>query len=156
MLAIRSRQRVRRINNRQFKLIITAVLAELEISPDSEICFHLIAAPEMARLNWQFLQHEGSTDVITFNHAEGTPPAGKSTAGQLHGEIFICLNHAVAQARRFRTTWQDETVRYAVHGLLHLLGHDDLRSAARARMKREENRLVRQIAKQFPLTGLSR
>ena len=34
-------------------------------------------AEEMARVNWQFLQHEGSTDVITFDHsAPGAPASG--------------------------------------------------------------------------------
>ena len=47
----------------------------------------------------------------------------------LHGEIFICVDEAVWQARKFRTSWQSEIVRYLVHGVLHLLGHDDSRPA---------------------------
>ena len=62
----------------------------------------------------------------------------------------------MAQAKQFRTSWQSEVVRYAVHGVLHLLGHDDLRLAARRKMKREENRLVRRLAKEFPLARIAR
>ena len=29
-------------------------------------------------------------------------------------------------ARQFRTTWWTELVRYVIHGMLHLAGHDDL------------------------------
>jgi len=36
-----------------------------------------------------------------------------------------------------------ELARYMIHGLLHISGHDDKVSAARRKMKREENRLVR-------------
>ncbi len=84
-----------------------------------ELGVHLIGAGEMARLNETFLGHEGSTDVITFNHREGAP------AGKLYGEIFICVDDALVQARRFRVWWQAEVARYLVHGLLHLEGWDD-------------------------------
>ena len=162
MLAIRNRQRVRHINTRLLRQIIITALAELEVSPDSELCFHLVNAQEMARLNWQFLQHQGSTDVITFDHSKAMD-SPTSTGGfyndsrsTLHGEIFICVADAVTQAKEFRTNWQAELVRYAVHGLLHLLGHDDLKPAARRKMKQAENRIVRQLAKQFPLACLAR
>jgi probable rRNA maturation factor len=49
----------------------------------------------------------------------------------LHGEIFICPEVAATQAREFRTSWQEEIVRYCVHGLLHLRGYDDVRAADR-------------------------
>ena len=45
----------------------------------------------------------------------------------LHGEIFICVDEAIRQARRFGTIWQSEIVRYLIHGVLHLLGFDDSR-----------------------------
>ena len=106
----------------------------------------------MARINERFLQHEGSTDVITFDHAE--PGGMLNGARKLCGEIFICVDDAVAQARVFRTTWPAELVRYAIHGLLHLAGHDDHEPAARRLMKRAENRLLRLVAAQFPLREL--
>ena len=73
----------------------------------------------------------------------------------LNGELFICLDDAVKQAREFHTTWQSELTRYVIHGLLHLCGHDDLKPPARHRMKREENRILEAIAKQFPVPRLA-
>jgi probable rRNA maturation factor len=68
---------------------------------------------------------------------------------EIHGELFICVDDAILQAKAFKTSWQSEVVRYIVHGVLHLLGHDDLKPALRRKMKREENRLVRLLAKRF-------
>src|SRR5439155_4782764 len=68
---------------------------------------------------------------------------------QLHGEIFICIDDAVKQARQFRTTWQSELVRYLTHGVLHAVGYDDLTPADRCVMKREENRLLGMLSRQF-------
>jgi len=160
---ISSRQRVRKINRRWMKQITTALLADLEIE-NAELGIHLVTAPGITRLNEKFLRHQGSTDVITFDYLEkgraGCPqPAARfgalrRTRPTIHGEIFICVDEAVLQARRFGTSWQSETVRYLIHGILHLLGHDDRRSTARRKMKREENRRLRELSRRFPLSKL--
>jgi rRNA maturation RNase YbeY len=109
----------------------------------------------MTLVNEAFLRHEGSTDVITFDHQN--PESGSQKSGlNLHGELFVCVDEAILQAKQFRTSWQSEIVRYIVHGVLHLLGHDDLKSELRRKMKREENRLVRRLAKRFSLAQLAR
>jgi probable rRNA maturation factor len=152
-LALRNRQRVRRLHRPRLRRLTRALLRET--GADWELGIHLVAAREMTRLNETFLRHQGSTDVITFEY---TDPGPQTTDHRLclHGEIFICVDEAVHQARRFRTTWQSEGVRYLVHGVLHLLGHDDPRAAARRRMKREENRLVARLAKDHSFAGLAR
>ena len=104
----------------------------------------------MAKLNETFLKHSGPTDVITFDYSEA------DRRSPLLGELFICVPEAVAQSRRFRTSWQEELVRYLVHGVLHLLGYDDRAAKARQRMKREENRLLRRLARRFDLASLGR
>ena len=157
-LVIRNRQRISRVNTRLLRTITKTALEELLGVENYELGIHLVAAPEMTHLNETFLKHAGPTDVITFDYVDraiaSPSPVGRERAGVrarslLHGEIFICLDEALAQARRFRTTWQSEIVRYAIHGLLHLLGHDDLKPAARRTMKREEDRLHRLLAERF-------
>jgi probable rRNA maturation factor len=120
-----------------------------------ELGIHLVAAAEMARLNERFLQHAGSTDVITFDYADNARRVS-SPVPAFCGEIFICLDEAVALARRFRTTWQSELVRYLIHGVLHLRGYDDQDPAARRRMKQVENRLLGKVSRQFALRRLAR
>jgi rRNA maturation RNase YbeY len=176
-IVICNRQRTKKINLRLYRQIVAALFAELEIS-EAELGIQLVGAKEMARVNRQFLQHEGSTDVITFDHGPIGPEIRSSKAESrkksearkpnqpmelpesprptLHGELYICVDDAVAQAGQFQTTWQAEIVRYAVHGILHLLGHDDLKPDLRRKMKREENRLVRRLANRFSLAQLSR
>lgn len=171
-LSVRNRQRVRRVNTPLLRRITLQLLDEQLLIDDFQLAIHLVEAPEMAEANWNYLQHEGSTDVITFDHNQpvganvwrlsnrksatlrkSKPPRVNSNKC-LHGELFVCLDDAVKQAREFRTSWQDELVRYVIHGLLHLCGHDDLKLAARRKMKREENRLLRETTKQFALAKL--
>ena len=171
-LSVRNRQRVRRVNTPLLRCITLHVLDEQLRIDDFELAIHLVAAPEMAEVNWNFLQHEGSTDVITFDYSDPvaadvrrlsnqnhssmkrSKPPHAGSYQSLHGELFICLDDAEKQAHTFRTTWQNELTRYVIHGLLHLCGHDDLQPAARRKMKREENRLLRETTKRFVLAKL--
>jgi len=74
---------------------------------------------------------------------------------QVHGEIFICIDDALKHARQFRTTWQSELVRYLIHGVLHLVGYDDLTAGGRRVLKRKENRLLQMLSRQFRLSHLA-
>ncbi len=157
-LTLRNRQQTRPVNLRLLRCVCTTLLAELLRVKNAELGVTLVAAPEMTHINGEFLQHEGSTDVITFDYSEVADPNPQTLNArvQLHGELFVCLDEAVLQARRFRTTWQSELVRYIIHGALHLLGHDDHHAPDRREMKREENRLLRVLALRFPLSRLAR
>lgn len=165
-IAAVNRQRARKINLRLLKKITQELLAELELE-QAEIGICLVAAPEMTRLNETFLKHKGSTDVIAFDyaskvaHASRLPrPSNRRQSGSrdgcatFHGEIFVCVDEAVLQARKFGTSWQSEVIRYLVHGVLHLLAFDDSSAGARRKMKREENRRLREITHRFPLSKL--
>lgn len=160
-ISISNKQRTKKINARFLKQIVADALAELEIS-DAELGIHLVGAKEMARVNWRFLRHEGSTDVITFDHRDFQLPIANRQLEiancrlQMQGELFICVDDAIKQAKAFGTSWQAEVVRYVVHGILHLLGHDDLQPALRREMKRAENRLVRLLAQRFSFARLVR
>jgi probable rRNA maturation factor len=144
-ITIVNRQRAKRINLRLLKQITDALLVELKIE-SAELGISLVGAKEMAQVNWNFLRHEGSTDVITFDHAEKRK--------QVYGELFVCVDDAIRQAKEFKTSWQSEIIRYIVHGVLHLLGHDDANAKARRKMKREENLLLRKLSARFALSRL--
>jgi probable rRNA maturation factor len=86
----------------------------------------LVSDRRMAELHRRFLHLPGPTDVITFQH----------------GEIFISVETARRNARRFRNTLEAELRLYIAHGFLHLHGFDDRDSAGAARMARTQEKLV--------------
>jgi probable rRNA maturation factor len=162
-LIINNRQRLRPLDRKFLKGLAEEIIDELSIAK-SELGLHFVSAEEMARIHKQYMNIEGSTDVITFDHGEEgrTPRAARSSAARsgapksIHGEIFISVDDAIAQSREFDTTWQNELARYMVHGILHLLAYDDLDSKSRAKMKREENRLLRHLEKTFDLRDIEK
>lgn len=138
-LTVRNRQRTRRINSRELRDTISELLGCLAIH-DGELSVVLVNQKEITRLNQTFLRHKGPTDVITFNYLESP----SRTA--VFGDVVVCVDEAVGQARRFRSTWQYEVVRYIAHGVLHLLGYDDQRKTARRKMQTAEEDLIRYLA----------
>src|SRR6266403_233020 len=109
LLTLANRHPTRAVDLRLLRQIVKALLQDLLLKTDFDLGIYLVAAPEMTRLNEGFLQHQGSTDVITFDYAA---PAQKEAA--LWGELIICLDEAVGQAPRFHTSWQSELVRYVI------------------------------------------
>jgi probable rRNA maturation factor len=121
--------------------IALALARELFPNASHELGVYFVDRKKISQLNSKFLGHKGPTDVITFDYSE---------PGLLHGEIFICPDVAVVQAKEFGTTRQMELIRYLVHGLLHLRGYDDKQPANRAKMKKAEDKWLRWVAATFP------
>ncbi len=101
----------------------------------------------MAAINEQFLNHQGTTDVISFCYLEnGEPLLPDDTA------IELIIGVDVAQRvgnERADSSYADELVLYLVHGLLHAAGEDDLEPAATRQMRRQEQRLMTALRDEF-------
>jgi probable rRNA maturation factor len=76
----------------------------------AEVEIALLGEAAIAKVHGEFLDDPTPTDVITFEH----------------GEILIGVPIAAANARKFRHPADHEVALCAIHGLLHLLGYDDL------------------------------
>lgn len=132
---MRNRQRARTIDTRLYRRIALFLIEDALELEEYELGVSLLGPGAMARFNKKHLNHEGATDVITFRYS---PPGTV-----LQGDIIVCPAVALEQSIQFGTTWQEELIRYLAHGLLHLLGYDDLNAPDRKKMKIEENKLLR-------------
>jgi probable rRNA maturation factor len=100
--------------------------------PDSPL-FHLATLDVVlvddatsAQVHQEFMNLAGATDVITFHH----------------GEIVIGAEVAVRQAAEYDEPLPREVLRYLVHGLLHLAGHEDDTAERRAVMEEAQELIV--------------
>jgi rRNA maturation RNase YbeY len=92
----------------------------------------LVDDEELLRMNREHLRHDYYTDVITFTIEEKP----------LEGEIYISVDRAREQAAEYRVGLYEEVTRLAIHGALHLAGHDDATDAQREGMRRLEDRYL--------------
>jgi probable rRNA maturation factor len=65
-----NRQRTVALERTLLRRLVRSLLEECLGRADYQLGVHFIGATEMARLNESFLGHQGSTDVITFDHQE--------------------------------------------------------------------------------------
>ena len=147
-LEVRNRQRKWPINVDLVHEIGTWVAETLFEHQSAEISVQFLPSTRMAEVNQDFLEHEGATDVITFDLSEETMPE------YLIGEILVCPEVASKQSVEFNTQWHEEAIRYVIHGLLHLKGFDDLEPEKRKVMKRHENNWMKKAAQRFNLDDL--
>lgn len=153
-----------RINSRLIHTIVRDALEHWFTTNAAMVNIAIVTANQIARLNQQYLRHDGPTDVIAFEYSPGelmqltatvdAPEIQKSRP--IFGDLFVCLDIARQQATLYRTTWQKELIRYVVHGLLHLAGYTDSTTKARRRMKRQEDKLMRWISQRHDLTKIHR
>lgn len=111
--------------------LIAAKAIDDELIKQIDLVF--IGQQQMADLNEAHLGHESPTDIITFDY---------SSPALFHGELIICPQVAAAHAQEFGNTLGEELARYMIHGILHLLGHDDQDPTDQKTMKAEEDRLL--------------
>ena len=143
-IEVRNRQRKWALNVSMLEEIASWVSVSLFGDVEADISIQFLSPGRMAEINQKYLEHEGATDVITFDLCDD--PAICMT-----GEILICPEVAANQSKEFGTTWQEETVRYVIHGLLHLKGFDDLEPEKRRIMKQHENRWMKKVQEKFDL-----
>ncbi|MEM1127123.1 MAG: rRNA maturation RNase YbeY [Bacteroidota bacterium] len=82
-------------------------------------------------LNRTYLEHDYHTDVLSF--------ALSDTPLVVDGEVYVDLDTAAERHAEFNTAFSEEAYRYALHGTLHLVGHDDATPSGRATMRSHEN-----------------
>lgn len=96
-------------------------LATLEVA--------LVDDATSAQVHRDFMNIEGATDVITFHH----------------GEIVIGAEVAARQAQEYGEPLPREILRYFIHGLLHLAGHEDDTTEARTMMEAAQESIITRL-----------
>ena len=89
---------------------------------------------ELLALNQSALDHNTYTDIITFDLSD--------TEGRIDGEIYLSVDRIGENAKTFGVSFEEEYVRVASHGLLHLLGYNDKTKEEKETMREAENQAI--------------
>lgn len=83
--------------------------------------------------NQNYLGHDYYTDIITFDSR--TPQDGED---ELRGDILIGYETVESNAKRYGVPYAHELRRVLVHGILHLVGINDITEEEEQAMRRAE------------------
>lgn len=89
-------------------------------------------------INKQYLGHDYYTDIITFD--ESSPE--EIAKNQISADIFISIDTVRHNAEEYGEGFDRELKRVIVHGVLHLIGYDDVDDVLRSEMRSAENKAL--------------
>lgn len=122
------------INKVQVKKIAKEVVS-FEGGQYDEAAIYFVDKPEICRLHDLFFQDPSPTDCISL-------PMNTHDVFEYRilGEVFVCPAVGREYVDKMGGEYYDEVTLYVVHGLLHLLGYDDIERKDRIQMRLAEKR----------------
>ncbi|GIW95613.1 MAG: hypothetical protein KatS3mg110_3654 [Pirellulaceae bacterium] len=119
------------LDRRRVRRVVGTIMADAGVQY-GELSLAVVDDAQMYQLNSRYLEHNYTTDVLSFRLDEGQHP------GWLDGEVIACGDTARREAERIGWGVADELLLYFIHGCLHLVGYEDADPAQRRRMRRAE------------------
>jgi probable rRNA maturation factor len=98
--------------------------------PDGELSIVLVDDVRIADLNQAYLQHTGPTNVISFPMREGD---FSEINPQILGDVVISMDTCAREAEAAGMSVGTRLDQLLIHGILHLMGYDHVRSESEAR-----------------------
>lgn len=99
-----------------------------------ELYYYFCSDDALLDINRQRLGHDFYTDIVTFPLTESVP--------YISSEFCISLDRVAENARLFGHSFEHELHRVMIHGVLHLIGFDDLDDQARVLMRSMEEKCL--------------
>lgn len=90
------------------------------------------------RVNRRYLNHDYATDVIAFAMHEGEDFPDCEDEEQYLGDCVVSVEMAMERAPDMGVTMHEELALYVIHGVLHLIGYDDVCDRTRPVMRDKE------------------
>lgn len=125
-------------------LLERAARFTLDLVPDSadaDITIVLTDDAQLHELNRDYLGVDAPTDVLSFPASESDPETGAAYLG----DILVSIPRAAQQAEAAGHRVEDEAQLLVVHGTLHLLGYDHAEAEEKARMWKEQARVLERL-----------
>lgn len=129
----KNQQKALSFHAREVKSIVREII-HFEGFACDEVSVYLVSKRKIAKLHAVYFNDPTPTDCISF-------PLDSSFLG----EVFVCPEVAVEYAKRHGLDPYQETTLYIIHGLLHLMGYDDIHSKDRQAMRRAERRHLKHL-----------
>lgn len=124
-----------RVEPAVFRALETAAQV-LGLPPETELSLAVVDDEEIRTLNRRYRQVDAPTDVLSFPLLELEPgdPIPVDEIPPVLGDVVLSLTHIYQQAETYGHSPEREAAFLAVHGLLHLMGHDHVTPEGEARM----------------------
>lgn len=125
-------QKVLTISEESVKSVIKEFLSVANIHYD-EVTIHFVDNETMCDLHSDYFNDPSPTDCISFPMDDTEVPGYR-----VMGDIFVCPETAIKYVKEHGGDVYQEVTLYVIHGLLHLIGHDDIEDSENQVMREAE------------------
>lgn len=113
------------VDEAEFAALARFVLDQMHVHPQTDLSIMFVDTDVMTDLHVKWMDEPGPTDVLSFPMDELRPGrADDPTPAGLLGDVVLCPEVAVEQARTAGHSTVEEMLLLTTHGILHLLGYD--------------------------------
>lgn len=106
-----------------------------------ELHYYFCSDEQLLQINKDRLGHDFYTDIVTF-------PLGDGEAF-ISSEFCLSLDRIAENSLTFGRTFESELLRVIIHGVLHLVGFDDVTNELEAEMREKEEKCLELYYKQL-------
>ncbi len=128
------------------KRIISKWLCDIAMQNDfkiGQLNYIFCSDSFLLKLNRETLGHDYFTDVISFDYSSDFVP--KYGPDSVSGDIYISIDTVRHNAEFYGEGFERELHRVMIHGLLHLIGYDDVTPQLQAEMTTLEEGALAQL-----------
>lgn len=136
IINVSNEQKALKISVRQVKHLVQKVI-ESEGKTCDEVNIYFVDTPSICQLHEQFFNDPSTTDCISFPIDDDECD---KEGYRILGEVFVCPATAINYVAKDQGNPYQETTLYIVHGLLHLMGYDDIKEKDISLMRQAEER----------------
>jgi probable rRNA maturation factor len=125
---------------------VSTALRHQKESPKVNISIVLTDNRQLRQLNRDYLGIDAPTDVLSFPASESdASETDPETGARYIGDILISIPYAAKSAKQAGHSLESELQLLAVHGVLHLLGHDHAKPKEKARMWKAQHEILESL-----------
>jgi probable rRNA maturation factor len=111
---------------------LSAVIVS-ENKKEGEINYIFCDDEYLHKINFEYLNHDTLTDIISFDYSVGN---------ELNGDIFVSIERVLDNASDFNVSFDAELKRVLVHGILHYCGYKDKGESDEQIMRSKEDEKI--------------
>lgn len=111
----------------------------------ANISLILLNENEAREYNRDYRGKDYATNVLSFALDEGEMMFDDSLSAGLHGDLIICPQVVIQEAREQGKTVQQHFAHLTIHGVLHLMGFDHIEDDEAEEMEALEIKLLNQL-----------
>ncbi len=118
--------------------IVEFILTNEKTPDDTSLAVSFVDNKTIREYNEKYMNRDNLTDVLSFSMKEGEGIEGDNS---YLGDVLVSVEMAFLRAKEFSNEVDRELMLYFIHGILHLLGYEDINTDSALVMREKEEQI---------------